>query len=56
MFFVNTETRRPFYLLFFFSLFLSCEKAAETSSPPNIIFMMADDHTSQAWGIYGGVL
>ena len=23
---------------------------------PNIIFVMSDDHTSQAWGIYGGVL
>jgi len=23
---------------------------------PNIIFIMADDHTSQAWGIYNGVL
>lgn len=23
---------------------------------PNIIFIMADDHTSQAWGIYGGIL
>jgi arylsulfatase A-like enzyme len=24
--------------------------------PPNIIFIMSDDHTSQAWGVYGGVL
>lgn len=23
---------------------------------PNIIFIMADDHTSQSWGIYGGIL
>lgn len=23
---------------------------------PNILFIMADDHTSQAWGIYGGPL
>lgn len=23
---------------------------------PNIIYIMADDHTSQAWGIYGGIL
>lgn len=23
---------------------------------PNILFIMSDDHTSQAWGIYGGVL
>lgn len=25
-------------------------------APPNILFIMSDDHTSQAWGIYGGVL
>lgn len=23
---------------------------------PNILFILSDDHTSQAWGIYGGVL
>jgi arylsulfatase A-like enzyme len=23
---------------------------------PNILFIMADDHTSQAWGVYGGLL
>ena len=28
----------------------------EESSRPNILFIMSDDHTSQAWGIYGGVL
>ncbi|MEM9720921.1 MAG: sulfatase [Bacteroidota bacterium] len=25
-------------------------------SPPNILFIMSDDHTSQAWGVYGGIL
>ena len=30
--------------------------AKENQKRPNIIFMMSDDHTSQAWGIYGGVL
>jgi len=24
--------------------------------PPNILFIMSDDHTGQAWGIYGGIL
>lgn len=24
--------------------------------PPNILFILSDDHTSQAWGIYGGIL
>ncbi len=26
------------------------------ASPPNILFIMSDDHTAQAWGIYGGIL
>jgi arylsulfatase A-like enzyme len=26
------------------------------SKKPNIIFIMSDDHTSQSWGIYGGLL
>jgi len=29
---------------------------AAESGPPNIIFMMSDDHTSQAWHCYGGRL
>jgi arylsulfatase A-like enzyme len=28
----------------------------QEQQPPNIIFVMSDDHTSQAWGIYGGAL
>ena len=34
--------------------FLSCEN--NELDKPNILFIMSDDHTSQAWGIYGGVL
>lgn len=26
------------------------------SRRPNILFILSDDHTSQTWGIYGGVL
>ncbi|WP_298287460.1 sulfatase [Lutibacter sp.] len=39
-------------------LFISCtpEKKEVVNVPPNIVFIMSDDHTSQAWGIYGGVL
>ena len=36
-------------------VFGSCNLQQE-KSPPNILFIMADDHTSQAWGIYNGVL
>lgn len=28
----------------------------ESAERPNILFIMSDDHTSQSWGIYGGVL
>ena len=40
----------------------SCKSKTEGESKkqeqerPNILFIMADDHTSQAWGIYGGIL
>lgn len=29
---------------------------ASASNRPNILFILSDDHTSQAWGIYGGIL
>ncbi len=29
---------------------------SEEAKQPNILFIMSDDHTSQAWGIYGGLL
>ncbi|MEN8667200.1 MAG: sulfatase [Flavobacteriaceae bacterium] len=32
------------------------EKAAQASKPPNILFILSDDHTSNAWGVYGGIL
>jgi len=28
----------------------------DSQERPNILFIMSDDHTSQAWGIYGGIL
>lgn len=31
-------------------------QSEEKSERPNILFILSDDHTSQAWGIYGGVL
>ena len=38
----------------FIVILISCK---DKSNPkPNIVFIMSDDHTSQAWGIYGGVL
>ena len=45
-------------LVIFISVIVcSCNiSSKENPNKPNIIFMMSDDHTSQAWGIYGGVL
>lgn len=37
------------------SLLWSCNTQTATRKP-NILFIMSDDHTSQAWGIYGGIL
>ncbi|MFC4096943.1 sulfatase family protein [Euzebyella saccharophila] len=36
-----------------FSLKAFCQN---TDDRPNILFILSDDHTSQAWGIYGGIL
>lgn len=35
------------------SILIGCN---QQSTPPNILFIMSDDHTSQSWGIYGSVL
>ena len=35
----------------------SCNTGADESKErPNILFILSDDHTSQSWGVYGGVL
>ena len=33
-----------------------CLAHKKEKQKPNILFIMSDDHTSQAWGIYGGIL
>lgn len=35
---------------------LSAGETKTVEERPNILFILSDDHTSQAWGIYGGVL
>ncbi len=38
-------------------IFLGCRQSeVRRPEPPNILFIMADDHTSQAWGTYGSHL
>ncbi len=43
------------FVITFFVILVSCSTEKQ-SIKPNILFIMADDHTSQAWGIYGGPL
>lgn len=47
------------FLLVLILTLLGCTQKKSTPPNilfPNILFIMSDDHTSQAWGIYGGVL
>ena len=43
--------RSPFVCLLFSTLFLSCSETKQ--SPPNILFIMSDDHAFQAVSAYG---
>ncbi len=48
-----------FVFLFFgvlFSIPVSAQTEEDSNENPNILFILSDDHTSQAWGIYGGPL
>jgi len=48
-----------FVSVLFLLQFISCRNGAEQTvadSRPNILFIMSDDHTGQAWGVYGGPL
>jgi len=38
-----------------FAALVGCNNGKETERP-NILFIMSDDHTAQAWGVYGGIL
>ena len=41
-------------LLLIAFIIVSCKN--DEINRPNILFIMSDDHTSQSWGIYGGIL
>src|SRR5699024_8036174 len=49
-------TKHSGIFLLIFIMLLSCDSQESADDSPNILFIMADDHTSQAWGIYGSVL
>ncbi len=42
-------------LILFWMLYLQRD-TEDLVQRPNILFIMSDDHTSQAWGVYGGIL
>ncbi|MEL6253691.1 MAG: sulfatase [Bacteroidota bacterium] len=46
------------WLLLILPLLFACTSTEkiEKEFRPNILFIMSDDHTSQAWGVYGGIL
>lgn len=43
-------------LAYLLALSCSSEPQEKPNHSPNILFIMSDDHTSQAWGVYGGIL
>ncbi len=54
LFMRNIFLRYSFWPLMVFMAF-SCRET-QKEDPPNILYIMSDDHTSQAWGIYDGIL
>ncbi|PIA79422.1 acetylglucosamine-6-sulfatase [Gaetbulibacter sp. 4G1] len=45
------------FLLVALTILSACKSEEKQDTiKPNILFIMSDDHTSQAWGIYGGIL
>ncbi|MFT4566215.1 MAG: arylsulfatase A-like enzyme [Saprospiraceae bacterium] len=60
MTFTELITKNSFLIGILIIVLCAC-KETEMIEPiaqarPNILFIMSDDHTSQAWGVYGGVL
>lgn len=52
-----TSIIRYIICISFFALYAcNTKKAIQKEEKPNILFILSDDHTSQAWGIYGGIL
>lgn len=52
---MNFTWTRIIYIIVLAALW-ACQQESTSDERPNILFIMSDDHTSQAWGIYGGIL
>jgi len=50
------RSQKIFLVILGMFYFLSSCNSVLNEQRPNILFIMSDDHTSQAWGIYGGLL
>lgn len=48
--------KRFIVLLVLFTVLFSCKEDATMAQKPNIIYIMADDHTTQGFGVYGSRL
>lgn len=56
---MNLKTKiafKPFLIIAIVLSFVSCKNTEQETKAPNILFIMSDDHTSQAFGIYGSRL
>lgn len=51
---MSNQMKYLFTLLLTLPLLTNAQK--KQASRPNILFILSDDHTAQAWGIYGGIL
>ena len=45
-----------FLILALLIMLSACSTKQKNKERPNILFILSDDHTSQAWGVYGGIL
>ncbi|WP_420602399.1 sulfatase [Flagellimonas sp.] len=57
---MNQHRYLKYYILAVSFIMLSAcnskKEKEETVEQPNILFILSDDHTSQSWGLYGGIL
>ncbi len=54
---MRTQLKLTSILLLLLIFAVGCKTMSKKEDEkPNILFIMSDDHTSQAWGIYGGIL
>ncbi len=56
MFYSIIKTLKNLFIVLILFFSISSCNTNKTEIRPNILFIMADDHTSQAWGIYNGIL